>query len=612
MKQTTYLLALIAMGGLAIAACSDDTGTQLKDGGADRSVTDGNPTNESNLPLPEAGADKGPAPLKCEAKCTAEAAYLCVTDTQENKCVECKEDGHCAGNPAALGPKCDQGYCSCATNDECKANKNGKTCDTQNKLCSCTADTECTTPEKCVGSLFGAKICAIPCAKDGDCSGTTPKCEKATGRCVACLADTDCTEEGATHCNTALGQCAQCNDATHCAGNISGNACVDGSCSCAKDGDCAATSWGPKCITKKSLFGEYKECGCNQTTECAANQNGPTCFDSFNKCSCDDDAKCTTTGLNKCNFPYGGATYKHCQKACTTNPDCAKIKDLNVCNTTNGKCVGCLLDTDCTSQKPFCSSTVGSCVACKIDTDCKSPGLPFCSAKGACVECKADPDCATNQSGSKCAEGACGCDADTDCKTNAWGNKCVAGSSGKSCGCSAAQECTGNQNGTQCDSSYSICTCKADGDCKATGYTKCGKPFSGAPVSNCHKPCTQNTDCKVLTGLAICETTKSICIGCKAATDCTYNAFEKACQTTSNDCVECLATADCTANANAFGPKCDTKSNYCVCASDAECASNPSGHVCDSQLEACSCVKDTDCPTGKTCTGDFAGVMICK
>ncbi len=604
-----YWLGLLAAVAMVFAACSDDSNSNPKKdgGGADQTAR-----KDIAPPTADVGRDKGTPALTCEKKCTDEAPYLCVTDSSAGKCVECLEDGHCIGNPGALGPKCatQRGICICETNADCSNNKSGKVCDKKD-LCSCATDADCTGTDKCVGTLFGVSVCTAPCASDADCtSSLTPKCDTNTGKCLACLSDKDCTEDGAPYCNA--GSCAQCSKPEHCAGNLSGNACVDGSCSCAADTDCGTTSWGPTCVTKKGILGEYKQCGCNVDTDCGTtNQNGPTCYTKFKKCSCGADADCTVTGLDKCNFPYGGATYQHCQKACASNADCADIRDLNTCDTTTGKCVACVADTDCSGATPFCSQALGSCVACKADTDCATPAAPFCGPVGTCVECKADTDCTGSFNGGKCTtDGSCGCVADTDCTgTNAWGTKCISVGSAKRCGCSADQECSGNANGPTCDKSYDACTCGSDTDCKVGGQTKCGMAFAGVPFKSCQKPCTADTDCVAKEGLALCDASTSLCIACKASTDCTYNAFQTTCDT-SNSCVECLADADC--NPNGLGPKCDTANSFCVCASDAECATNPNGKKCDAQLQACSCTGDADCPTGKTCTGSFASIPICQ
>lgn len=612
MSKKTYWLGLFAACGLLFMGCSDDTTTK-KDSG---------PATEQGIkkdqgPPTEAGPDQKVTPTQCEAKCTAEEPYLCVSDSS-GSCVDCLTDGHCAGNPGALGPKCDttNNFCICDTDPDCSGSKYGKKCDTSSQMCSCETDADCQGSDKCVGSLFGAKVCQAPCKADADCTSTSaPKCNTTNGQCVACMADTDCAGEANTpYCDQTAGQCAACTTTAHCADSLSGSACVDGACGCAADSDCAgANPWGTKCVTKTSPFGEYKECGCDADGACTGNANGPTCFTKFNKCSCADDANCTKAPFAKCNFPYGNAEYKHCQKPCTTNTDCAKAQELPTCNTTNGKCVGCLADTDCKGATPFCGPTTGTCVACKADTDCKG-STPLCSANGSCVECKANTDCASSVSGGLCGtDGSCGCDADTDCASPvAFGKKCVSGNSGKSCGCAAATDCAGNNNGAKCDTNYGVCSCTAVADCTVGTFTKCGSLYAGAPINTCRTPCTASTDCKPDDGLGVCNTTTALCIGCNTAADCTYNLWEKACDTTSSTCLECTKDADCAANPNAFGPKCDTSNNYCTCAAAADCTTNPNGKVCDSGLQACSCTVDTDCPTGKKCTGNGLGVDVCE
>lgn len=61
------------------------------------------------------------------------------------------------------------------------------------------------------------------------------------------------------------------------------------------------------------------------------------------------------------------------------------------CNPSDGRCVACLGNADCTAARPFCQA--GSCAECASDLDCAAP-FPVCSATlGACAECEDDADC---------------------------------------------------------------------------------------------------------------------------------------------------------------------------------------------------------------------------
>lgn len=61
------------------------------------------------------------------------------------------------------------------------------------------------------------------------------------------------------------------------------------------------------------------------------------------------------------------------------------------CNPSNGSCVACLGNADCTAARPYCQA--GRCAECESDLDCAAP-FPVCSATlGACAECEEDDDC---------------------------------------------------------------------------------------------------------------------------------------------------------------------------------------------------------------------------
>jgi hypothetical protein len=61
------------------------------------------------------------------------------------------------------------------------------------------------------------------------------------------------------------------------------------------------------------------------------------------------------------------------------------------CHPSDGRCVACIGNADCTQARPICQA--GRCVECASDDDCAAP-FPVCSATlGACAECEEDTDC---------------------------------------------------------------------------------------------------------------------------------------------------------------------------------------------------------------------------
>ncbi|MDX9720387.1 MAG: hypothetical protein RBU37_06555 [Myxococcota bacterium] len=124
---------------------------------------------------------------------------------------------------------------TCKTANDCAKNTLTKKCELSAGIClQCLADGDCAGTEYCA---FGA--CLPKCAKDADCPELLPHCDTGTGHChmctlpahcaefgglchpterfcVSCVSDADCTEEGATHCETESFECVQCLNDGHC------------------------------------------------------------------------------------------------------------------------------------------------------------------------------------------------------------------------------------------------------------------------------------------------------------------------------------------------------------------------------------------------------------
>jgi hypothetical protein len=62
---------------------------------------------------------------------------------------------------------------------------------------------------------------------------------------------------------------------------------------------------------------------------------------------------------------------------CKSNTDCSA--PTPVCNIPSGVCLGCLMDTDCTTAtNPICDLTTNTCRGCKADSECVSTGPGVC------------------------------------------------------------------------------------------------------------------------------------------------------------------------------------------------------------------------------------------
>ena len=118
---------------------------------------------------------------------------------------------NCAPVKDAAGKESAEKVCQCQTPQLCKGSDSASklTCSDVDNICEtgCSTDSDCAgfknTVRKCDS---GKGVCVIAsektCTANSDCSGATPKCDAAgTKKCVACLANSDCTTGTATVCN---------------------------------------------------------------------------------------------------------------------------------------------------------------------------------------------------------------------------------------------------------------------------------------------------------------------------------------------------------------------------------------------------------------------------
>ena len=575
------------------------------------------------------------APCASKADCPAKDAPVC--DTKSGKCLACAADSDCAGQNV-WGNRCMTSAgapaCLCKTSTDCKGNKNGPTCAAAFNKCTCTVDADCKTAAygKCTLPYSGAayKHCQKPCTVDSDC-GSGLRCSVSSGRCGECANDADCRSASLGHCDTAWATCVACKLDAHCPGSAPHCHATSGKCTrCLTDSHCKADlNWGSRCLSSSSAG---KLCRCKSSTDCKGNHNGPTCYAKYAKCSCKTDADCKASPYVACRVPYADATYKNCQKKCSSHNHCTS------------------------SAAPYCDVTSGACVGCTSETHCERGALPLCDTKtGKCAKCKAQKDCAGSLLGSHCdtKTGACTCATDAHCKGRAWGGECDT-KKYKRCICSADSDCAGNANGPTCNTKQKACGCVAGADCKTAPYTQCFAASAGSSLSHCQTACKGDSDC-VVPGTGSCLKTKSQCVGCQTDGDCGSSVYRycvaktglciqcrsqkdcggaayQLCAAKTGRCVWCLTSADCAKNR--WARTCDTggscvecnetakcslsslgnlcSKKRCVCKADTDCKANKNGARCLSSVGACGCVADGDCPEGKKCAGHTGFSKHCK
>ena len=150
------------------------------------------------------------------------------------------------------------------------------------------------------------------CHADSDCSLSTLHCDTASGACVACLVNAECSADGGLNrCDTTV------------------NACV----ACVSDTDCASSD---QCLTSIHICIPR----CSASNKCAAS-------------------------TARCDVPKG-----YCIE-CASDGECTRTGRA-ACEPTSGQCVGCLTDAQCASPTARCDTAIHTCVTCLSGVDCAS------------------------------------------------------------------------------------------------------------------------------------------------------------------------------------------------------------------------------------------------
>ncbi len=402
----------------------------------------------------------------------------CVTmsgSPESGLCVPCLDDSQCTS--LGLGNYCTtEGCVSCLTNADCSADAGtpicintcvqcgvpsdcpmGNGCNSATNQCgSCTVTSDCTSPQACTKSGVCGSVCVTgqsmagcaPCVLNTDCPSSNPYCEldgicgstandggvpdkgpcgdpcgtnsvcnPASGKCVGCLADSDCAHQAGTpKCDTSSKTCVECLSATDCAYSAAG--CNMGYCgSCTTTADCPANN---TCNT------DTGECDCSGNSGCGG--NAPKCLANHG-CGCVTSADCGSGLLCDTVRNPNGACVANCTTPagkCQSN-GLAPYCDANSGSATYGLCLACLNDNQCAAvgTAPYCTAL--GCVSCRTDSDCMG-STPYCGPLGACVECASAADCTGSAVGCNSVVFQCGsCSVASDCPS---GDVCNAGACG--------------------------------------------------------------------------------------------------------------------------------------------------------------------------------------
>jgi len=224
------------------------------------------------------------------------------------------------------------------------------------------------------------------CGDDSDCKGTgLPYCSY--GRCVECTPERDnqpqrgcaTNEVCDSNFNYCIPHCStddDCGDQGHC--DPTREVCVQ----CTSNDHCKGTSSRRKvCQTQSGTCVE-----CTASSDC-------------------DPAR------HICGMSPG--IFYQCVE-CTSSADCNADPLRNLCSTSDStdplhnQCVECTRDNDkaCEDKCQLCYEASGRCVDCVLSSDCKDPSAPVCRPDGRCDACVTDQECGGGQYG-PCKGGRC-------------------------------------------------------------------------------------------------------------------------------------------------------------------------------------------------------------
>ena len=286
-------LCLASCGAKTTSLESTEAGT---DAGTDTGTDGGIDTGAA-----ETGGDV--VTIESGGGCANCADQSLVCDVSSGQCVQCVADDECTfldPNDVCLPDH----TCGCTADTQCAGRTVGTRCVATLQQCGCDSPADCPTP----GDTTCAPNHHCGCGSNTDCSGDAGApgygvCDTATGQCVQCVTDSDCTDPNNRVCDPTTNSCLPCRTSADCAQNIDGPVCGDlgqytagiGSCGCLVASDCAGHAGGPRCVPNGS---PYDKCGCQTAADCAGDVDGHACVNPYNdgwlQCGCMTTTDCPT------------------------------------------------------------------------------------------------------------------------------------------------------------------------------------------------------------------------------------------------------------------------------------------------------------------------------
>jgi Cys-rich repeat protein len=389
-----------------------DAGTRADAGPADTGLPPGKCRTSADCSGVTPVCDASGACRACaDGECTAPTSRCVTSGAARGACVECIDSRDCANDPAR--PICSNNACGpCTQGAECSLKSTSTPACAGGRCVQCSVDGDCMgTSPRCNTT---SHLCQS-CTKNADCSGNTPLCDTTKGMCRACATSPECTTAMllplCSTSGTTAGACVQCTSNAQCSGttpicNLSTGrcrACMGTDCAtgfpgktfCGSSGACVQCRAAADCSISTPVCTASNTCGpCSQDAQCAAPRPAtPYCKPGGGPCvACTASTQCTASTAPICD-----ATTFAC-RGCGSNTECSSRNgslgnNLLRCGA-GGVCVQCVGNADCPSSAPTCASN--SCGPCASDAGCAGRSFTHCLS-GGCVQCLANGDCANGQ-----------------------------------------------------------------------------------------------------------------------------------------------------------------------------------------------------------------------
>jgi hypothetical protein len=354
---------------------------------------------------------------------------------------------------------------------------------------------QCSASADCAAGMpicSGSPGACGPCTQDSQCSArnsATPKCDTASGLCVACLSDTACNNPTPI-CNQATNSCSACTTDGQCNGkDPTTPTCSAGLCTgCSIPGDCGGGT--PVCLSGACV-------GCASNSDCT-DAAAPVCNLARHVCEGCPCGTCGTCATGAClplaqgsigcgSFVCDG-TSVNCPTTCAKDSDCTSDATCAAGTCTPKKAIGAA----CTSNG---QCTLGHCVdAVCCDTACAGQ-CQACGASGHCANVIGAPVGARQpctSDGPSCG-GACDGTSPTACAYPASETSC------RSASCANALETL-------------AAVCAGTGKCPAMSQTTCSRYVCGATA--CKTSCISDADCSAgnLCRTGVCQSALTITV----------------------------------------------------------------------------------------------------